>query len=168
MASFSDLQDKITVTVNNPKVTIPTHPAFQPIADDIQRRLSKLTHLKTTVGSRVANQARLNQMTAINELDAICSGSLYGSIRVQGGGGRYTVGTTHTKKGYLYAHEGRPAIDNRPRGHRMVYPYKCYGNIIGTWTVGAAKPKPWMRVSKPYTEADITRIVQEEVDNAMS
>lgn len=168
MPITDELQDHITVNVNVPSVNIPSHPLFAPVVEDIQRKVSNLERLKPIVGSRVANRAKLNQMQSIKALDAICSGALYNSIRVQGGGNEYRVGTNSSKNGYWYLINGRNAIDLTGEPRIMIFQHKCGGRWVKAKRVREAAPKNYMEHSRPNTERDIKQIVEEEVSHAMA
>lgn len=169
MAYNEYLEDEITVTINTPRLSFGSDPIFQPVYTVIRNAVNNLRSKgKTRIGRRVAEAAKKNQMSSISQLNAKCSGNLYGSIRITGSGGNYIVGTNSSDKGYYYLVLGRRSIDLSGTNRLMVYQNKCKGELIKTKKVGAAAPKDYMRLSEPKTRLEIHSIVEEEINNVMA
>lgn len=168
MAYNPYLEDEITVTVTGPDVRFPSDPLFSHVFADVRKRINNVKRAKTKIGRRVAQQAKINQQTSILELDAICSGNLFKSIRVTGRDGNYIVGTNSSDKGYYYLVLGRRSIDLSGTDRVMVFRSKCKGKLVKTKKVGPAAPKDYMKRSAPYTQRNIRSIVEEEISNAMA
>ena len=166
MAYAQELIDTIILNVTVEKEAVPSiFPEIQAYVDKVVR---KAEQMPKRAGNKMAEKARLNQMNAINELHAICSGNLIGSITVEGDASTsyasYMVGTKSNDKGYYHLLHGRGAID----GKFMAFPWKCKGEMVYTMYVDGADPKNYMTKSQPKTEADIASIIEEEVANVLS
>lgn len=170
MAYNEYLEDEVTVNVDvTTRINLGYDPVFKDLSREIQKIVNRLKNKsKTKIGRRVAKEAQSNQMRSINELNAICSGKLFGSIRITGRGGNYIIGTNSNDKGYYYLVLGRRSIDLTGTGRIMVFQNKCKGELIKTQQVGPAAPKDYMKLSEPKTRLKIDSIVQQEIANVMA
>lgn len=170
MAYNEYLEDEVIVTVETPnRLTIGYDPLFKELSREIQKVSNRLRgKAKTKIGRRVAKSAQSNQMRSINELNAICSGKLFGSIRITGRGGNYIIGTSSNDKGYYYLVLGRRGIDLTGTNRIMQFKNKCKGELIKTQRVGPAAPKDYMKLSEPKTRLNIDAIVRQEIANVVA
>ena len=168
MAYNAYLEDEVSVTITqNEQLRCPDQQLFGELYAHLRRAVNNLkSRAKNRVGKAVAQEARRSQESSIRELDAICSGKLFKSIRITGRGGNYIIGTNLSDKGYYYLVHGRRSItidDPDNPQHVMSFRPKCKSKFVHTKHVGPAAPKDYMLMAAPKTKAKINSIVEAEI-----
>lgn len=171
--AHEDLQDEINVIVQANKVNL-RRSAFPQIFSLPEKMINwKIERINNSVapnvGRELANLNQKSQKAGISSLDAICTGALFNSITIKGGGGtrvvHYRVGTNLRRKYPHYVVYGRPVAIAHNKA--LKFKLNCDGDWIYRKWVRASRAKNYLYVAHSMFEPQIKGIVEREVSRVL-